>query len=43
MNFFENPISLYDSNYLIRNAIVDYFKSKDTLTAVLDNRVLITK
>ena len=43
MNFFENPISLYDSNYLIRDAIVDYFKSKDTLTAVLDNRVLITK
>lgn len=39
MNFFANPVSLYDSNFLIRDAITEYFTAKDTLTAPLDNRV----
>tara|TARA_R110002074_G_scaffold363346_3_gene536488 strand:+ start:74 stop:826 length:753 start_codon:yes stop_codon:yes gene_type:complete len=41
MNFFVNPESLYESNFLIRNAIEEYFKSKDTLVANLDQRVII--
>lgn len=41
MNFFKNPESLLDTNYLIREAIMDDFKQKDTLFAVLDNRILI--
>ena len=43
MNFFEDPLSLYNSNFLIRNAIVEYFKSKDTLTSQLDQRVIVKK
>ncbi len=41
MIFFSEPESLFDSNFLIRDAIVDYFKSKDTLRANLDNRVIV--
>ena len=41
MIFFSEPESLFDSNFLIRDAIVDYFESKDTLRANLDNRVII--
>jgi len=41
MIFFSEPESLFDSNFLIRDAIVDYFESKDTLSANLDNRVII--
>jgi len=38
MTFFEDHISLTDSDYLIRNAIIDYFKKVDTLKAVVDDR-----
>ena len=41
MNFFLNPESLYDSNYLVRDAITEYFASQDTLRAELDNRIII--
>ena len=41
MIFFSEPESLFDSNFLIRDAIVDYFESKDTLRATLDDRVII--
>ena len=41
MNFFANPKSLYDSNFLIRDAIAEYFGSRDTLVSQLDKRVLI--
>jgi len=41
MIFFSEPESMFDSNFLIRDAIVDYFESKDTLSANLDNRVII--
>jgi len=40
MNFFAAPESLYESNFLVREAIIDYFKSKDTLVSRLDNRVV---
>ncbi len=41
MIFFSEPESFFDSNFLIRDAIVDYFESKDTLRANLDDRVII--
>ncbi len=41
MNFFANPVSLYDSNFLIRDAISEYFASHDSIVSPLDNRVQI--
>lgn len=41
MNFFKNPVSLFESNFLIRDAIIEHFSSKDTLVSNLDNRVII--
>jgi len=41
MNFFLNPESLYDSNFLIRDAMIEYFEKRDTLVAKLDNRVVV--
>lgn len=38
MNFFKNPIHLHKIDYKMRDAIVDYFKSVDTIQTVLDNR-----
>lgn len=38
MTFFRDHISLTDSDYLIRNAMIDYFKKVDTLKAVVDDR-----
>ena len=41
MTFFANPISLFESNFLVREGITEYFKSQDTLVSNLDNRVII--
>lgn len=41
MDFFKDPIKLYKLDYKVRDAIIDYFKSVDTLTSVLDNRVIL--
>ncbi len=41
MNFFADPISLYDSDFLIRDAIIDHFKQIDTLVSPLDTRVIM--
>ena len=38
MVFFKNPMNIYKLDYLMRNAIVDFFKSVDTVKTVLDNR-----
>ncbi len=43
MNFFADPKSLYDSNFLIREAITAYFTDKDTLISRVDNRIVINK
>ena len=43
MNFFSEPLSLYTSNFLIRDAITAHFNSNDTLTSFLDTRVIVTK
>jgi 2',3'-cyclic-nucleotide 2'-phosphodiesterase (5'-nucleotidase family) len=38
MNFFKNPIQRISLEYKMRDGIVDYFKSVDTLTSKLDGR-----
>jgi len=38
MGFFKNMLSATDTNYLIRNAMIDYFKKVDTLHSFVDNR-----
>ncbi|MFY0629334.1 MAG: 5'-nucleotidase C-terminal domain-containing protein [Flavobacteriaceae bacterium] len=43
MNFFVEPESLYKSNFLIRDAIAEYFQSKDTLVASTDKRVMVIR
>lgn len=39
-DFFSNPVSSTEINYLIRNILIDYFKKVDTLTATADNRFI---
>ncbi|PKV49137.1 5'-nucleotidase [Aquimarina sp. MAR_2010_214] len=39
MNFFKDPIRLYKTDYKLRNALIDYFKSIDTLKVQLDKRM----
>ncbi len=41
MDFFKNPISLFKTDYKMRHAIIDEFKSLDTLRASVDNRVIL--
>lgn len=38
MNFFKNALTSVDTGYKIRNALTDYFKLTDTLTASVDDR-----
>ncbi len=40
MEFFRNDLNSVDLNYLIRNAMIDYFKKVDTLTAKVDDRFI---
>lgn len=40
MNFFADPVKVYDIDYKIRNAMIDYFTEIDTLKAELDNRFI---
>ncbi|WP_019669461.1 5'-nucleotidase C-terminal domain-containing protein [Eudoraea adriatica] len=41
MGFFKDSLQTLDLNYLIRNAMIDYFKKVDTLTAQVDDRFII--
>ncbi|MBT8289056.1 MAG: hypothetical protein HKN00_06345 [Flavobacteriaceae bacterium] len=43
MNFFQKSDSLHVLNYKIRNAMIDYFKTKDTLSPVIDSRFQIIR
>ncbi|WP_103069662.1 5'-nucleotidase C-terminal domain-containing protein [Aquimarina sediminis] len=43
MSFFVNPIQLYKTDYKLRNAMIDYFKSVDTLKVQLDKRMSYAK
>lgn len=40
MDFFQKRDSLYVLDYKVRNALLDYFKKKDTLNPVIDNRFI---
>ncbi len=40
MGFFKNGLDYTDTNYLVRNAIIDYFKKVDTIVSTLDNRFI---
>jgi 2',3'-cyclic-nucleotide 2'-phosphodiesterase (5'-nucleotidase family) len=40
MDFFKDRVSISDTGYKIRNAMVDYFKAIDTLKAEIDNRFI---
>lgn len=41
MYFFLKPVHLFESNFLIRDAIKSHFKNQDTLKSRLDNRVFV--
>jgi len=43
IGFFPAVDSILDTGYLLRNAIIDHFKKKDTLTAVADDRFIQKK
>ncbi len=38
MHFFDDPIRVTHTDYLLRNAMIDYFKKVDTLAPVIDDR-----
>jgi len=40
MGFFKDGLSFTDIDYFIRNAIIDYFKKKDTIASEVDNRII---
>ena len=40
MTFLEKPVSLLNLDYEIRNVLIDYFKSRDTIAPVRDNRFI---
>ena len=40
MAFFSDPENLYQTDYKIRNAMIDYFKKIDTIQAKIDDRYL---
>lgn len=40
IGFFNEMISVTDTDYLLRNAIIDHFRKVDTLKAVVDNRFI---
>ncbi|WP_062056954.1 5'-nucleotidase C-terminal domain-containing protein [Aquimarina longa] len=39
MNFFKDPIQIYKTEYKLRNTLIDYFKSVDTVHVQLDKRM----
>lgn len=43
MLFFKDALNINTMNYLIRNAMIDYFKKVDTLSAHVDNRFVRLK
>ncbi len=41
MNFFKNPKQLTLLDYKMRDALIDYFRKKDTLHTAIDNRIIM--
>ncbi|PCJ94046.1 MAG: hypothetical protein COA50_12865 [Flavobacteriaceae bacterium] len=40
MNFFKDHLSVTELDYMIRNAMIDYFKKVDTVAPVIDDRFM---
>ncbi len=40
MGFFRNALQVFELDYLIRNAMIDYFRKTDTLKPVVDDRFI---
>lgn len=40
MNFFNDKISITETDYLIRNIMIDYFAKKDTIVPIIDDRFI---
>ncbi|WP_222984393.1 5'-nucleotidase C-terminal domain-containing protein [Flagellimonas meishanensis] len=40
IGFFDEMVSVTDTGYLLRNAIIDHFRKVDTLTATVDDRFI---
>lgn len=40
MDFFTKADTIYNTNYKIRNALIDYFKTVDTISPKIDNRFI---
>ncbi len=40
MNFFNDKISITETDYLIRNIMIDYFAKKDTIAPIIDDRFI---
>lgn len=40
MGFFKDAVNIFDTDYLIRNAMIDYFKKVDTIAPVVDRRFI---
>lgn len=43
IGFFDEMVSVHDTGYLVRNAIIDHFKKIDTVEAKVDNRFIQLK
>ena len=43
MVFFKDAVAVTNTDYLIRNAMIDYFKKTDTLRPIIDNRFIKLK
>jgi 2',3'-cyclic-nucleotide 2'-phosphodiesterase (5'-nucleotidase family) len=43
MGFFKDGLNFTETDYLIRNAMIDYFKKVDTLEPVIDDRFIKLK
>ena len=43
IGFFSDMISVHDTGYLVRNAIIDYFAKVDTITGQVDDRFIQLK
>lgn len=43
MLFLQNPVQVHETDYLIRNILIDYFKKIDTVQAKQDNRFVLVK
>ncbi|MDY0779198.1 5'-nucleotidase [Tenacibaculum sp. IB213877] len=41
MNFFKDPVQVFNLDYKVRDAIITYFKNNNPLVSTIDNRVII--